>query len=102
MERAWQSRPRKVIHMPKRLSERQQLALKLETLTDSEIGEVLEYIALIEPTRKQSAMPSTWDDELVALLSDANENRRARQAFAWEAVRRRAERRNVTPGSRAS
>jgi hypothetical protein len=88
--------------MPKRLNERQQLALKLEALTDSEIVEVLDYIALIEPTRKSHVIPPAWDDELVAMLSDAQENKRARQAFAWEAVRRRAERRTVMPGSRAS
>ena len=93
---------RKVIHMPKRLSERQQLALKLETLSDSEIVEVLEYIALIEPTRKATVIPSAWDDELVSLLSEAQENKRARQAFAWEAVRRRAERLTGLPGPRAS
>lgn len=88
--------------MPKRLSERQQLALKLETLTDSEIVEVLDYVALIEPTRRAHGIPPAWDDELVASLSEAPENRRARQAFAWEAVRRRAERRTAMPGSRAS
>lgn len=88
--------------MSKRLSERQQLALKLETLNDSEIVEVLEYIALIEPARKATVIPSAWDDELVVLLSEAQENKRARQAFAWEAVRRRAERRTAVPGSRAS
>ena len=88
--------------MPKRLSTRQLLAMKVETLTDSEIAEVLDYIALIEPARKAAGIPSSWDDELVATLSDAPENRRARQAFAWEAVRRRAERRTAIPGSRAS
>ena len=88
--------------MPKRLSKRQQLALKLETLTDSEIVEVLDYISLIEPTCKLSAIAAAGDDELVTMLSDAHENRRARQAFAWEAVRRRAERRTIVPGSRAS
>jgi hypothetical protein len=88
--------------MPKRLSKRQQLALKLETLTDSEIVEVLDYIGLFDLTRKSTVIPAAWDDELVAMLSDAHENRRARQAFAWEAVRRRADRRTVMPGSRAS
>jgi hypothetical protein len=85
--------------MARRLSERQRLAQKLEALTDSEIAEVLDYIALIEPVSKSTA-PVVRDDELVAMLSDARENRRARQAFAWEALRRRAERR-IVPGSRA-
>lgn len=86
--------------MAKRLSERQQLAQKLDALTDSEIAQVLDYIALIEPAGKSTAS-AVLDDELVAMLSDARENRRARQAFAWETLRRRAERRIVMPGSRA-
>lgn len=87
--------------MPKRISERLQLAMKLAKLTDAEIAEVLEYVALLE-THKTPLIASAGDDELVAVLSDAQENRRARQAFAWETVRRRAERRTPTPGSRAS
>ena len=86
--------------MHRRSKERQQLVLKLETLTDSEIVEVLDYITLMEPTRKSTVALSGREDELVAMLSDARENRRARQAFAWEAVRRRAERRIAMPGSR--
>jgi len=38
-------------------------------------------------------LPGLWEDELVALLADSPENKRARQAFEWETVRRRAERR---------
>ncbi|HXM34742.1 MAG TPA: hypothetical protein VN920_06120 [Pyrinomonadaceae bacterium] len=87
--------------MSKRLNERQQLALKLEALTDSEIVEVLDYITLMEPMRKSTVVPPGMEDELVAMLSDARENRRARQAFAWEAVRRRAERHVGMPGPRA-
>jgi hypothetical protein len=33
------------------------------------------------------------EDELLATLVDARENRRARQAYEWEIVRRKAERR---------
>jgi hypothetical protein len=88
--------------MPKRLSAREKLALKIEALTDTEIADVLEYLALNETTSKAASNLPAWDDELLAVLSDARENRRARQAFAWEAVRRRTERRTNTPGSRAS
>jgi hypothetical protein len=42
--------------------------------------------------RKSVLLPEAWEDEVVALLADAPENRRARQAFEWETVRRRAER----------
>lgn len=74
-------------------SKRQFLALKLEALTESEVGEVLDYVSLIESTRRSKTTPLVLDDEVVAALADAHENRRARQAFEWEAVRRKAERR---------
>lgn len=81
--------------MAKRLTERQRLALKLDLLSDSEVGEVLDYISIMESMRRATALPGTWEDELVSLLADAHENKRARQAYEWEAVRRRAERRAV-------
>jgi hypothetical protein len=74
-------------------SKRQFLALKLEALSESEVGEVLDYVSLIESTRRSKTSPLVLDDEVVAALADAHENRRARQAFEWEAVRRKAERR---------
>ncbi len=79
--------------MAKRITERQRLALKLDSLSDSEVGEVLDYISIMESMRRSTALPGAWEDDLVALLADAHENKRARQAFEWEAVRRRAERR---------
>lgn len=78
--------------MAKRLTGRQLLALKLDSLADSEIQELLDYISIMESMRKSRAAPSGRDDDLVALLADEVENRRARQAFEWEVVRRRAER----------
>ena len=82
--------------MAKRLTERQRLALKLDLLNDSEVVEVLDYISIMESMRRTATttvLPGNWDDELISLLADARENKRARQAFEWEAVRRRAERR---------
>lgn len=79
--------------MAKRITERQRLALKLDNLNDSEVKEVLEYISIMESMRRASNVTGAWDDELLALLGDSQENQRARQAFEWEAVRRRAERR---------
>lgn len=78
--------------MAKRITERQRLALKLEHLNDTEVREVLDYIAIMESMTRATATPGVWEDELVALLADARENKRARQAFEWESVRRRAER----------
>ena len=79
--------------MAKRLTERQRLALKLDSLNDSEVVEVLDYISIMESMRRASALPGVWEDDLISLLADAQENKRARQAFEWETVRRRAERR---------
>ena len=78
--------------MARRITERQRLALKLEHLSDTEVHEVLDYISIMESMRRASAVPSNWDDELIALLAGSEENERARQAFEWESVRRRAER----------
>ena len=87
--------------MAKRLTERQRLALKLDSLNDSEVNEVLDYIAIMESMRRAAVVSGLWEDELVSLLADAPENRRARQVFEWESVRRRADRRAATLHSRA-
>lgn len=74
-------------------SQRQFLAQKLETLNEAEVCEVLDYISAMETTRRSKPVSSTWDDELLSVLAEARENQRARQAFEWEAVRRKAEKR---------
>lgn len=78
--------------MARRITERQRLALKLEHLSETEVNEVLDYISIMESMRRAATLPATWEDELVSLLADSKENERARQAFEWETVRRRAER----------
>jgi hypothetical protein len=87
--------------MAKRITERQRLALKLDSLNDTDVGEVLDYIAIMESMRRAGSGPGTWEDDLVNLLAEAPENRRARQAFEWESVRRRAERRAAASHGRA-
>ncbi len=79
--------------MVKTLTQRQFLALKLDVLTESEVQEVLDYIAIMESMRRSRTLPSIWEDDVLSVLADARENRRAQQAFEWEAVRRKAERR---------
>ncbi len=76
-------------------NQRQFLASKLEALTESEVGEVLDYISVMETNRRplKAGSASFQDDEVLTDLADAQENRRARQAFEWEAVRRKAEKR---------
>ena len=75
------------------VNQRQFLALKLEALSESEVGEVLDYISVIESTRRSKSTPIASDDEVLTALAEARENRRARQAFEWEVVRRKAEKR---------
>lgn len=84
--------------MNKRLTERERLLFKLDHLSEAEIIEVLDYVNLMESARQpmssaaQSRLfPDPGDDELIALLSGAYENRRARQVMEWEATRRRAD-----------
>jgi hypothetical protein len=77
--------------MGKRLTNRQRLAFKIETLTDSEVTEVLEYISIMESMRRRSNVSELFEDDLINFLAEATENQRARQVFEWDKVRRRAE-----------
>ena len=79
--------------MANNVNPRQFLTLKLEALSETEVGEVLDYISTMESKKRIRTAPSVPDDELLASLADAPENRRARQAHEWEVVRRKAERR---------
>ena len=79
-------------------NQRQFLASKLEALSETEVGEVLDYISMMESNRRAKTTSGTLDDEVVIALADAPENRRARQAFEWEAVRRKAEKRAAARG----
>ena len=79
--------------MGKTVSQRQLLARKLEALNESELGEVLDYISTMQSSARAKPAPSAGEDEVLTALADARENRRARQAFEWEVVRRKAEKR---------
>lgn len=74
--------------MAKRLTMRQQLSFKIQNLSDSEVAEALDLISSIQSTRKKE---EAQDDALISFLENAQENRRARQAYEWEQARRRAE-----------
>jgi hypothetical protein len=84
--------------MGRTVNPRQFLAQKLETLNEAEVCEVLDYISAMESTRRSRAVPSAWEEEVLSVLADARENQRARQAFEWEAVRRKAEKRAAARG----
>ncbi len=84
--------------MANNTNERQFLASKLEALSETEVGEVLDYISTMESVRRAKIASGNLDDEVVMALADTQENRRARQAFEWESVRRKAERRAAAKG----
>lgn len=92
--------------MSKRLTDRERLFHKLQQMTDIEVEDVLDYLSLLERNKNQQAERGVMgtmkdqrtfqtnqssDDELLALLSSAYENRRACQVFEWEAARRKSE-----------
>ncbi len=79
--------------MGERTTNRQMLKLKADTLTEPEIKEVLDYINIMESLGEQASRPDLFDDELLNLLADAMENRRARMVSEWERVRRKADHR---------
>jgi hypothetical protein len=89
--------------MNKRLTDREILFSKLDYLGDTEIEEVLDFVSRVETKMQERAQREITreitDDDLVAVLSSARENRRARQVFEWEAVRRRAEARATSNSS---
>jgi len=81
--------------MSKRLTNREKLLSKLNNFSENEIGELLKYVTTLEKSGHVDTIPETIaqtsEDELLILLSAARENRRARQVFEWESVRRRVE-----------
>jgi hypothetical protein len=81
--------------MAKKLTNHQRLALKLDSLNETEAAEVLDYISIMESMRRAKVSSSIWEDDIVSALAESRENKRARQAFEWETVRRRTERSTV-------
>ena len=75
------------------MTDRQRLVSKTETLSDSEITEVLDYISSLESLREPTSRPDLVDDDMVSWLSEAVENRRARVVAEWDKIRRRADNR---------
>jgi hypothetical protein len=89
--------------MTKRLTNREKLLSKLNNFSENEIGELLKFITTLEKggpgegaSEAAAQTPTYSEDELLTLLSAARENRRARQVFEWESVRRKVEGRAST------
>ncbi|MBI4855056.1 MAG: hypothetical protein HY819_24915 [Acidobacteria bacterium] len=77
--------------MAKRLTSLQQLSSKVETLSDAEATQVLEYINAMEAKRKLISTTNTTEDDLIDYLANTSENLCARQVIEWEKVRRRSD-----------
>ena len=78
--------------MAERTNDRERLVAKIGALTDVEVAELLDYVNIMENMRTQIEAPNVFEDELVAMLAESLESRRARTVFEWERVRRRSDR----------
>ena len=78
--------------MAERLSERERLVAKIGTLSDGEVAELLDYVNIMDTMRTQVDAPGVFEDELISILADSRESRRARTVMEWDKIRRRAER----------
>ena len=87
--------------MAQRLDDRDQLSFKISALSDTEVTEVLEYISIMETMRSQQRKMDGLEDDVISLLADATENRRAQIVHEWDRIRRRADDR-TRMGMRAS
>ncbi len=82
--------------MGERMTNCQLLKCKADSLSEAELSEVIDYINIMESLREQASRPDLFDDELVNLLEDALENRRARIVAEWDRVRRKADTRAMS------
>lgn len=65
------------------------IAVEIDKLNENETSAVLDYISQVVSSRKtKSKDNSNTTDDLIVSLSDAYENKRARQVFEWEKTRR--------------
>lgn len=82
--------------MGERMTNCQLLKCKADSLSETELAEVIDYINIMESLREQASRPDLFDDELVNMLADALENRRARMVTEWDRVRRKADTRAMS------
>lgn len=64
------------------------VASEIDKLNENETLAVLNYISELLSTRLPKPKENTLNDDLIVSLQDAYENKRARQVFEWERVRR--------------
>ncbi len=64
------------------------IASEINKLNDNETFAVLNYISQLLTARISKQRENPSGDDLIVSLSDAYENKRARQVVEWEKVRR--------------
>jgi hypothetical protein len=64
------------------------IAREINKLNENETLAVVNYISELLSTRLPQSKETNLKDDLIVSLSDAYENKRARQVFEWERVRR--------------
>jgi len=64
------------------------VAREINKLNETEASAVLNYISTLLTKRISKLKENQTNDDLVLSLSDAYENKRARQVVEWERVRR--------------
>lgn len=68
---------------------------EIDKLNESETLAVLNYISELLSARLPKNKDNYINDELIVSLQDTYENKRARQVFEWERVRRQNQKRAV-------
>jgi len=67
---------------------KQNIAGEINKLNENETLAVVNYISQLLSTRISKQTENSTNDDVIVSLSDAYENKRARQVFEWEKVRR--------------
>ena len=67
---------------------KQNIEREINKLNENETLAVVNYISKLLSTRISNKTEHLTNDDVIASLSDAYENKRARQVFEWEKVRR--------------
>ena len=71
------------------------IADKIDKLNETEILAVANYVSQILSSRSTKSKENLTNDDLIVSLSNAYENKRARQVFEWERTRRQNVQRNA-------
>ncbi len=67
---------------------KQNIAGEINKLNENETLAVVKYFSQLLSTRISKQTENSAGDDVIVSLSDAYENKRARQVFEWEKVRR--------------